>query len=118
MALIPPSELREVQGISGEEKKRIRDFIQGAVYCCCKNRSNEWFSMRDLMGGENGNWEETPMDALYQRHARAGLTSDEAVDRAGKDSGWLLKSVIAQDRREFETKEEERIRKYRWVAGA
>lgn len=118
MTLAPPSELRDVSGLSEREKEQICAFIQGAVYCWCKNRQAEWFSMRDLMGGENGNWEGTPFDALYQKHRRSGLGEADAVDRAGKDSGWLLKSTLSRDQRQFEHKEEERIRKYRWKASA
>ena len=48
------SEIREVKGIDANQLKRILDFLQGAVYCWCKNRENEWFSLRDLMGGVVG----------------------------------------------------------------
>ncbi len=111
MAFTPYSLVRDVHGINEEQKTRIRDFLQGAVYCWCKNRPDEWFSMRDLMGGENYYWEGTPLIALYEKHHE----EDDAVERAGKDSGWLLKRVIDDDSRNFDTKKEELIRKYRWV---
>lgn len=38
MALIIESEIKDVHGISNEGKQRIIDFLQGAVYCWCKNR--------------------------------------------------------------------------------
>jgi len=47
------SQSRKVNGISAEETLRIKDFLQGAVYCWCKNNKGEWFSLRDLMGGDN-----------------------------------------------------------------
>ena len=118
VALVQTSALREIQGISDDEKARIQDFLQGAVYCWCKNRKNEWFSMRDLMGGDNFHWEGTPLIALYAKQRTAGVPDPEAAERAGRESGWLLKRVIFQDRRSFETKEEEQIRKYQWVPGA
>ena len=89
MAFTPYSLVRDVHGINEEQKTRIRDVLQGAVYCWCKNRPDEWFSMRDLMGGENYYWEGTPLIALYEKHHE----EDDAVERAGKDSGWLLKRV-------------------------
>jgi len=46
------SQSRKVNGISAEETLRIKDFLQGAVYCWCKNNKGEWFSLRDLMGGQ------------------------------------------------------------------
>lgn len=114
MSLIPKTEIRVVQGVNNGEKIRIEDFLQGAVYSWCKNRPNEWFSMRDLMGGDNFYWEGTPLYCLFQKHKKKGKNDQDAVTAAGKDSGWILKKVIDQDKREFETKIEELIRKYRW----
>ena len=110
MSLIVKSEVRNVTGITDEEKIAICNFLQGAVYCWCKNRPDEWFAMRDLMGGDNFYWEGTPLYALYEKHQ----TKPNAVEEAGKDSGWLLKKVIDDDKRKFETKKDEMVRKYKW----
>ena len=118
MAFTPNStetDLRGVTGISNPEMQQIQAFLQGAVYCWCKNRKDEWFSMRDLMGGDNYYWQGTPLLPLYEKHTSKGKDWEAAVKDAGKDSGWLLKSVIANDKRSFDTKKEELIRKYRWV---
>jgi hypothetical protein len=115
MSLIPESEIRDVHEISNEDKHRIIDFLQGAVYCWCKNRPDEWFSMRDLMGGENYFWEGTPLLVLYTKHESKGKSWESAVKDAGKDSGWILIRVINQDQRKFKTKKEELIRKYKWI---
>ncbi len=115
MSLIQKSEVREVRGITDEQKLSIVDFLQGAVYSWCKNRPNEWFSMRNLMGGDNFYWEGTPLFDLFQKHKNKGKSNNEAIESAGKDSGWILKKVIEKDKREFETKKEELIRKYRWT---
>jgi len=104
--LVEKSEIRDVRGISEEQKQRIRDFLQGAVYCWCKNRKDEWFAARDLLGGDNYFWQGTPMLALYEK--------SEDVEQAGKDAGWLLKQVINNDKRSFETKKEGLVRQYRW----
>jgi hypothetical protein len=37
------------------------------------------------------------------------------VERAGRDGGWLLKRVIIDDRRTFETRIAEMIRQYQWI---
>ena len=107
------NELRAVSGISADEERDIINFLQGAVYCWCKNRKNEWFSLRDLMGGDNYYWNDTPMIKLWEKHSN--LKKADPVDEAGKDGGWLLKKVVQKDKRKFETKEEDMIRKYRWI---
>jgi hypothetical protein len=114
MSLNLESELRNVTGITDEEKQRIYDFLQGAVYCWCKNRKDEWFSLREFMGGPNYFWQGTPMLPLYLKHEG---DSADPVKEAGKDGGWLLKHVIMNDKRLFETKREALIRQYRWIGG-
>lgn len=104
----------DVYKITQEEKRNIKAFLQGGVYCWCKNRKNEkneWFSLRDLMGGDNFHWQGTPLMRLYDKHQDKA----DATKLAGKDAGWLLKAVIKEDKRVFETKVDGRIRQYRWV---
>lgn len=102
-------EVRSVNWLSEERENAnaIHSFLQGAVYCWCKNNPNEWFSIRDFMGGANYYWEGTPLMRLYEKH------EDEKA--AGQDAGKLLKKVINDDKRRFKTKREDRIRKYKWV---
>ncbi|OAV65547.1 hypothetical protein Barb6XT_02367 [Bacteroidales bacterium Barb6XT] len=108
------SYIREVYGISDEEREKIMAFLQGAVYCWCKNNESEWFSARDFLGGSNFYWEGTPMYALYQKHEELGK-GDDSIKAAGIDAGWLLKKVIIEDKRTFITKKEDLIRKYSWT---
>lgn len=112
MSLNEKSVLRDVTGISKEQKSDIKNFLQGAVYCWCKNQSkNEWFSLRSLMGGDNFHWQGTPLIKLYEKHK----CREDSVVAAGKDAGWLLKAVINEDKRVFETRKRELIRQYRWI---
>jgi hypothetical protein len=68
------------------------------------------------MGGLNLHWDGTPMQVLYEKHRNQGKSDDDAFDAAAKDGGWLLKRLINDDKREFETKaEEKQPRKYRWL---
>lgn len=114
MTLINYSEIREVHEISTSDKKAIQDFLQGAVYCWCKNRPDEWFGLRDLMGGENFFWQGTPLFVLFEKHTNKGNVGNDPVKEAGKDGGWLLKKVIHSDNREFETQNNGFFREYRW----
>ena len=112
---MPPSETRDVHGITDEQKALIKAFLQGAVYSWGKNRSGEKFAARDLVGGENYEWRGTPMVALYQKHIARGKSSDASVDAAGQYLGWLLKAVLAEDKRHFEADRSGRTAAYRWV---
>ena len=107
--------LRAVSGLSDTERQRIMDFLQGSVYCWCKNRRDEYFSMADLMGGDNRDWDHTPLIVLYTKHIQSGKTPEDAFETAGQESGWLLKHAIHADKRRFETEETPKIRKYRWL---
>lgn len=105
------SELRKVYGINKEQELCICKFLQGCVYCWCNISTDEWFSLRDLMGGENYYWEGTPLYCLYEKHQ----DKETAVKDAGKDAGWLLKKVLEEDPRKFDTKVEGLVRKYKWI---
>jgi len=114
MTLVLKSTIKNVTGVTNTELQRICDYLQGAVYCWCKNRSGEWFSVRELFGGENFDWKGTPMIVLFNKHKTKGKSDAVAISHAGRDAGWILKKVLEDDQREFETKKAELIRKYRW----
>lgn len=114
MTLIPKSEIRNVKDLTPGEIQRIYDYLQGAVYCWCKNQKDEWFSARELFGGENFDWNGTPIIKLYEKHKSKGKKEDDVIKDAGIDVGWILKKVTDDDDRNFETKEDY-IRKYRWL---
>ncbi|RWX49440.1 hypothetical protein VU00_12562 [Candidatus Electrothrix marina] len=115
MTLIPESEIRDVHGITEEEKSGIKTYLQGAVYAWAKNKPDEQFAARDLVGGENNEWSGTPLIVLYEKHLKAGKTSDEAVTAAAKDLGWLLKSVLSKDKRHFKAGRSGLTAGYRWI---
>jgi len=115
MAITPCSELREVRGISEIEKSLIKSFMQGAIYCWVKNRKDELFAVRDLMGGENFDWRGTPLQALYRKHIDAGKNDEAACEAAAKDLGWLVKSVLVEDKRTFLANKAGLVNVYQWV---
>jgi len=80
-----------------------------------KNRSGEQFAARDLVGGENFEWEGTPLVVLYQKHIDLGKTDEAAISDAAKDLGWLLKAVLHEDKRHFEVGKSGLTAGYRWV---
>lgn len=107
--------VREVHGLSEEELQKIKAFLQGAVYCWCAIRKSDWFCARDLIGGVNQNWKGYPLEVLYRRYIKDRRDHDHAFDQAAKDAGNILKRVLSEDHRMFETKKEY-TRSYRWKA--
>ena len=105
--------IQEVHGLSEEELQKIKAFLQGAVYCWCAIRKSEWFCARDFIGGDNSYWEHYPLGVLYFRHINAGYGHEYAFDQAAKDAGKILKGVLQDDNRVFET-EGGYTRRYRW----
>ena len=106
---------RAVHGISEQQQLDMKNFLQGSVYCWCKNRKDEPFAARDLLGGDNYYWQDTPMMALYEYY-RAGddVNHDYAFEEAAKAAGRLLYELLYYDKREFETWVEY-TRMYRWT---
>ena len=101
MSLIPKTDIRNVSGIPEEKMELIRAFLQGAVYSWVKNRPGEEFRASDLVGGENFEWRGTPLYVLYEKHEEKGKSPEEAIAAAGRDLGWILKSVLEDDKRHF-----------------
>ena len=99
--------------MADHQKQKIFDFLQGAVYCHCNQRKNEQFHCRDLIGGENADWNGTPLQAIYEY--RLGCNSPNPVDAAGQDAGWFLKEVLRRDSRKFEAADGDRSKCYIWV---
>lgn len=107
--------VRAVHGITTPQRREIRSFLQGAVYCWCKNNRTQPFAARDLVGGDNNDWRGTPLMVLYEFYLGGDARNHEyAVAEAGKALGRLLYDVIARDRRIFET-QEGYTRTYLWT---
>lgn len=104
-----------VNGIEDDKIIKIQAFLQGSVYCWCKNRKDEWFSARDLFGGDNYYWDGTPLEELYKYYLEDDESKNEyALSEAGKAVGRLLKGILVEDKRTFESREGY-TREYRWT---
>ncbi len=113
MALEPQSEIRNVFGITDEQRAAIEHFMQGAIYAWVKNIDRP-FAVRDLVGGVNTDWNGTPLQTLYDKHTRLGKDPDDAFKAAAKDLGWIVKAMIDQDRRRFSFMKSGMVNSYRW----
>ena len=106
---------RAVHGIGKQQQLDIKNFLQGSVYCWCKNRKGEPFAARDLLGGDNYYWQDTPMMALFDYYSNGDDANDDyAVEEAGKAAGRLLYKLLYDGKREFETRVEY-TRMYKWT---
>ncbi|MCI2145798.1 MAG: hypothetical protein LKK08_06075 [Bacteroidales bacterium] len=108
------TETRDVSRIGDEGVQRIRDFLQGMVYYWCKINGGARFTAKDLVGGDNSIWDNSPLRFLYPDHLTTREISIEVHDQAGKDVGYILKEMLKHDKRTFET-EEGFTRSYRWI---
>ena len=95
---------RAVHGISEVQKQCIVHFLQGSVYCWCKNCKGKPCAARDLLGGDNYYWQDTPMMALFEYYRNGNDANNEyAIEEAGKAAGRLLYQMLYNDKREFQT---------------
>jgi hypothetical protein len=93
--------------ITPDQVQCIKDFLQGAVYAWCNAKGNKWFFFKDLMGGNNYYWTNTPLAVLYEHYIKMGNDDPCAVAKAGQDAGMLLKSVLKDDKNKtFDQKKE------------
>lgn len=101
-----------VANLKKDDVQRIKDFVQGSVYCFCKNCPDRYFAARDLFGGKNFHWQETPLMKLFEWHLNNRKA--DAKEMAGKDIGWILLDVIKEDKREFDLNDDY-VHEYKWT---
>lgn len=93
---------KQIRNISAKPKNiaNIKKYILDAVNTACAD--NEVFSVRSLFGGHNRDWNNTPLQEIYNYHIGTGKSHKKAANRAGIDVGWLLKDILEEDSRTFE----------------
>ncbi len=114
--------IRNVNSLDVPGKQRAKDFLQGLVYCWCKNQPGKEFAAQYLVGGKNKNWNKTPLQRVYDYrlacYIKRGKSKKEAEDdahsQAAKDVGWLLKSMLHDDKRKFKQIKGGRVNFYKW----
>ena len=106
--------IRRAHILTEQETKDVADFLQGAVYCWCNTHPKEYFHAKDLLGGLNTNWEDTPAQIIYSKYRAAGEDHKSAHELSGRAAGMILKSVLNKDKREFEIKRGYTL-SYKWT---
>jgi|GEM_PF-3079390 len=83
--------------IQSFEKEIIKIFIKGAVYAFCNNYNGK-FSVMCLFGKDNRDWNDTPLQLIYDYYRLNGKTQEQSAKQAAKDIGILLKEVLCEDK--------------------
>lgn len=75
-----------------------------------------WFSLSDLIGGENKFWP-NPIKQVYNVYV--AYNENTAFSNSAKDMGWVLLKILHEDNRNFRTehryKKGKYVRAYTWV---
>ncbi len=112
--LNPPSAQIPITSITPAEITAIENFMQGAIYCWAKNRPNEPFAVRNLVGGENYYWNGTPLIVLYEAHTKLGKKDGLAETDAGKDLGCIVRNLLNLDKRTYTHTKMDSVNHYLW----
>lgn len=103
--------LSENPAIHAQRMQEIKDYVKGAVHAYTNNNRGKAFMAHDLFGGENTDWEGTPLKYLYEARVKAGSPNPKKA--AGQDVGWILLSVLHDDKQRTFIKEKGRWAIYR-----
>lgn len=114
--LIGDSVYRNVLILDEKDLKPMRDYLLGAVKAWCKDRKEQWFAARDILGGANYYWQGTPLYKLFEYYRdHSNQDVENAVTQAGRSAGHLLKRVLIEDKKRNNETRVEYTRQYRWV---
>ncbi len=86
--------------MSAEQLDNIKSYIQSSVDNFCRCNRKEKFSVRILFGGENRDWNGTPLQAAFNYFQNMGFNHNESKKRAAVNVGYLLKFVLADDQKQ------------------
>lgn len=91
--------------------KDIRNYLLGAINCFVRQKKSDWFRAKDIIIND---WNGTPLQQIYDFFISNGLSEEESLKKAGMCLGQILKKVIYEDERLFETRKfQDNPREYR-----
>lgn len=85
--------------LTKEQRADAESYIKTAVAEFCKNNPGQTFSVRELFGGANRDWNDTPLQPIYNYHNQPNVNAP--ADKARKDVGKLLKSILENDQNAY-----------------
>ena len=88
--------------LNPEEFVSAKAYILGAVHGYTASDEEGCFSVRNLFGGKNKDWGDTPLQAIYNFYRNTEkLRHEEAAKRAAQDVGKLLRQVLNEDKYDY-----------------
>ena len=91
--------------------KDTKNYLLGAINCFIRQKKSDWFKAKDII---LGNWNGTPLQQIYDFFISNGLSEEESWKKAGMCLGQILKKVIFDNSRTFETRKfQDNPREYR-----
>lgn len=93
------------------DTKNIQNYLLGTINCFIRKNNDTWFKAKDIILSD---WNGTPLQIVYDFFESNGLSEVESKKQAGMCLGQILKKVIFDDSRIFETKKfQDNPREYR-----
>lgn len=94
-------ELKISAVVSENDLELMKTYMLGAVHGFTAAAEGKNFTVREIFGKGNRDWHGTPIQKIYEYYART-LPHEKAVERAAQDVGKLLRSVLTDDKYEYE----------------
>ena len=81
--------------LTDNQVKEIKEFLKRLLYVFLNNNTDDWFTVSDLVGGFNEDWNGTPLQYIY--NAYKVKDPNTAYERAAIDVGWLYLEILETD---------------------
>lgn len=78
--------------------EKAKEYIKKSVDDYCAINPQTPFSVRTLFGGANRDWRGTDLQPIFYYYDNLKLDYETASNRAAIDVGWLLKTVLYEDK--------------------
>jgi hypothetical protein len=109
------SSVLRVSYLPPTQEQEILTYLQGAVYCWCNNKKDDWFCIGSFAGDLNEDWIGTPLIILYDHYIILGESGTDAYNHAAQDSGTLLKLFLHRDSRTYDMQNNGQRNEYKFV---
>lgn len=108
--------------ICEEEANEIQEFITRLYNAVLNQSETIEFTLRDVLGGFNRDWNDTPLQKIYNVYFEQTNDRDITYQRAAREAGVFLKRALDKDERTFTAftcyRNGKKLRAYRMVIRA